>query len=517
MAEKKRGAVKTVGLMMAVTAVSKLLGMARQMIFGSVFAESAQASAFLAAFSVSLSLFDILFAGAIAGGFIPMFGEAKKSGTERAEKFSSSFLLAVSAMIAAASALLMIFPRTAISVLSPAMESETAALAARLLRIMMPASVFAGVTYIFAGLLQSNGMFILPAAASSVSNIMLIICLALFPGEASEKSIVTLSFVYTASWAAQAALLVIPAYVKKAAPKAKPDLHNADMLTALKKAPAVTAGSWLLPLGLLAATFFAPFISDTAITSYNYAYNIFIIVSGVLTYGVCNFVFPKFSAADKGEFAPLLRRAVKSALLLVFPFTAGSAVLSLQITEIIYLRGNFSSELAFECASLLTIFAFAMPFFAVYEVLCRAFYSAGKARIPAVAALSSALVCVISNLIFFAAGGKSAVSLAVSFLLSQITAALILCVCAKKHFALFSGGMARETAKSTFSAAVCGVAMYFLNEAAKKISAKSGFLQNLFASAIVFSAGCVVYLICIYIFGLIKSLGKTDSDGKERS
>lgn len=516
MAEKKRGAVKTVGLMMAVTAASKLLGMVRQMLFGSIFAESAEASAFLAASSVSLSLFDILFAGAIAGCFIPMFGEAKKSGGDRAQKFSSSFLLAVSLMIAAVSAVMMIFSRTAISLLSPALESETAALAARLLRIMMPASVFAGITYIFAGLLQSNGMFILPAAASSLSNILLIICLAL-TRTANEKSVVTLSFVYTLSWAAQAILLAAPAYIKKAAPRAKPDLGNADMISALKKAPAVTAGSWLLPLGLLAATFFAPFISDTAITAYNYAYNIFIIISGVLTYGVCNFVFPKFSSVSADDFVPLLRRAQKSALLLVFPFAAGSAVLSLRITEIIYLRGNFSAEQARECASLLTVFAFAMPFFAVYEILCRAFYAAGKARVPAAASLSSAVVCVASNLLFFAFTEKNILSLPISFLISQVTAAVILCIYAGKYFGLFSPGTMADMAKTAFSAVVCGVSMYFLNEIAAKICQKSAFLQNLFASAIVFSAGCVVYLICIYIFGLIRPRRKNHSEGKEHS
>ena len=80
---KTRSAVKTVGTMMAVTAASKLLGMVRQMLFGSVFAESVEASAFLAASSVSLSLFDILFASAIAGCFIPMLGSAKRERRAR--------------------------------------------------------------------------------------------------------------------------------------------------------------------------------------------------------------------------------------------------------------------------------------------------------------------------------------------------------------------------------------------------------------------------------------------------
>lgn len=96
------------------------------------------------------------------------------------------------------------------------------------------------------------------------------------------------------------------------------------MHAALKKAPAITAGSLILPCSLLAATFFAPFISAGAISAYNYAYNIFIIVSGILTYGVCNYIFPKLSdvnGEENGEaFRLLTQNGIKSALLLVLPF-----------------------------------------------------------------------------------------------------------------------------------------------------------------------------------------------------
>ena len=237
---KTRSAAKTVGAMMAVTAASKLLGMVRQMLFGSVFAESIEASAFLAASSVSLSLFDILFASAIAGCFIPIFGSAKRESGERAEKFASSFICAVSLAIALASALGIVFSRQVIALLSPALDEATAVLAARLLRIMLPASLFAGLAHIAAGVLQSYGFFILPAAASSVSNLLLIITLALFRGTPDERSIIVLSAVYTLSWTVQAATLAIPALAKKILRFRKPDIKNPDMRAALKKAPAIT-------------------------------------------------------------------------------------------------------------------------------------------------------------------------------------------------------------------------------------------------------------------------------------
>ena len=504
---KTRGAVKTVGAMMAVTAASKLLGMVRQMLFGSVFAESIEASAFLAASSVSLSLFDILFASAIAGCFIPIFGSAKRESGERAEKFASSFICAVSLAIALASALGIVFSRQVIVLLSPALDEATAVLAARLLRIMLPASLFAGLAHIAAGVLQSYGFFILPAAASSVSNLLLIITLALFRGTPDERSIVVLSTVYTLSWTVQAATLAIPALAKNILRFRKPDIKNPDMRAALKKAPAITAGSLILPCSLLAATFFAPFISAGAISAYNYAYNIFIIVSGILTYGVCNYIFPKLSdvsGEENGEaFRLLTQNGIKSALLLVLPFSAGSIVLSQRIVEIIYLRGNFSQELAADCASLFSVFAVAMPFFALYETLIRAFYSKGIVRLPTVAAVVAVIVCIAANPAFSAITGKSIVSLPLSFLAAQVAAAAVLLFGGAIKRGFFTAGTALDAAKAAFSALVCGVFMYFLDAFVGKIAIKNTFFKNFFVSAIVFLAGSVVYLICIYLFGLL--------------
>lgn len=504
---KTRSAVKTVGTMMAVTAASKLLGMVRQMLFGSVFAETVEASAFLAASSVSLSLFDILFASAIAGCFIPMLGSAKRESGERAEKFAASFTCAVSLAIALTSALGIIFSRQVTALLSPALDETTALLAARLLRIMLPASLFAGLAHIAAGILQSYGFFILPAVASSVSNLLLIITLLFFRGTPDERSIVILSAVYTLSWAVQAATLAIPATAKKILRFKKPDMKNPDMHAVLKKAPAITAGSLILPCSLLAATFFAPFISAGAISAYNYAYNIFIIVSGILTYGVCNYIFPKLSdvnGEENGEaFRLLTQNGIKSALLLVLPFSAGSLVLSQRIVEIIYLRGNFSQALAADCASLFSVFALAMPFFALYETLLRAFYSKGIVRLPTVAAAVAVAVCIAAEPVFFAITEKHIISLALSFLAAQICAAAILLFGGAIKLGFFTRRTAPDAAKAVFSALVCGISMYFLDTFVGKISIKNTFFKNFFVSAIVFLAGSVVYLICIYLFGLL--------------
>ena len=75
--------------------------------------------------------------------------------------------------------------------------------------------------------------------------------------------------------------------------------------------------------------------------------------------------------------------------------------------------------------------------------------------------------------------------------------------------------MVLDLAKATFSALISGALMYFLNAFADKIRIKNVFLENFFACALVFLAGSVVYLICIYLFGLLKPISKGNPDEKE--
>ena len=91
--KKSKSATFTVFLMIVAMIVSKLLGMLRGVLLADTYGITEKANAFSAASRIPLSFFDIVFASAILGCFIPVYNsftnENKKSEQNR---FTSVFL-----------------------------------------------------------------------------------------------------------------------------------------------------------------------------------------------------------------------------------------------------------------------------------------------------------------------------------------------------------------------------------------------------------------------------------------
>ena len=73
MTTKTKSASLTVSLMIVAMLISKLLGMLRGVLLAALYNISESATAFSAASRIPLSFFDIVFASAILGCFIPVY------------------------------------------------------------------------------------------------------------------------------------------------------------------------------------------------------------------------------------------------------------------------------------------------------------------------------------------------------------------------------------------------------------------------------------------------------------
>ena len=72
------GAVRTVGIMMGATVVSKLLGMLRGVLQTRAWGTTPQANAFTAASKLPLAVFDMFLSAAVLGCFIPVYNSLVK-------------------------------------------------------------------------------------------------------------------------------------------------------------------------------------------------------------------------------------------------------------------------------------------------------------------------------------------------------------------------------------------------------------------------------------------------------
>lgn len=75
MQESGKSTVKTVGFMMIITLVGKLLGLVREQLLAANYSVGMEATAFITASRIPRTFFDAVFASAISASFIPIFSE----------------------------------------------------------------------------------------------------------------------------------------------------------------------------------------------------------------------------------------------------------------------------------------------------------------------------------------------------------------------------------------------------------------------------------------------------------
>ncbi len=491
--------------MISATLFSKALGLFRSMILAWTLGTSAEAAAFAAAYRIPGALFDLLFSAAILACFIPAYNKTKAENEGAARAFSAAFCgtaLLLSAALAGAGVL---FAPQIIAFSAPRLPAATAALSARLLRIMFPMAVLAAGVYTLTGILQSAGSFLLPASVSAVSNIFMAAYL-LFAGKGF--SVYALAAAYVFSWLLQLLTLAVPLALKKQLPRPKIDFSNKALRACLAGVPKIMAGSLLSPALLLTAAFFASFVSESTFVIYDYASGIYAIVSGVTVYGVGNFVFPQlsklFGRGERTRAQKELARALFVVTAITLPIFAAVLSLAQDGISLLYGRGKFGAELVAACASALKTLALAMPAGAVAEILLRAFYADGKNTVPIYSALLAIFVCAVSNAASLAFGG-GLTGICAAFSAAVWAQALSLLFFAAKDFPeIFRAKWVRQTPFLAPAFAVCAAAMAFLAQKTEFFSSFPETIAIFLKIAIVFTVGIVLYLICIYIMGIYR-------------
>ena len=174
--EQQKKNIRTVGVMMALTLLGKVLGLVRDVLLGHTFATGMAANAFLTASRIPRNFFDAIFASAISASFIPVFNEyLERECKEEAIRLSSAYITVMTLLTSALSALGMLFAEPITALLADGFDAPTAALCAELLRILFPLMLFTGLAFSLVGILQSLGEFNIPALLSAASNAIIIV------------------------------------------------------------------------------------------------------------------------------------------------------------------------------------------------------------------------------------------------------------------------------------------------------------------------------------------------------
>jgi putative peptidoglycan lipid II flippase len=366
------------GLLAASAVLSRVLGVGREAILSRLLGVSAEVDAYRAAFFLPDLLFHFLAGGAISVPFIPLYTRARARSEAEAEGVLAVVLGTTTLLAAVATLALWIAADPLVPWIFQEFPPETQQLAVRLTRIVLPAQLCFIAGGVIRGALMARGHFMSQAAAPLVYNLGIIAGgLALGPRLGAEGfawgtllGAIVGPLLTAVLEAARAPGVSLRMRVAPAAP-----VFRAYLLLALP----LMLGVSLFVVDEWYDKYFGQFAGAGAMAALGYARLLLQLPVGVIGQALATAALPYlaqlWSEGRREALDALLLDALRAGLALGVLAGAAYLVVAEPIVGLLYQGGRFGPEQTREVATLLRIFALAVPAFVVQQIAVRAFHA----------------------------------------------------------------------------------------------------------------------------------------------
>ncbi len=385
--------------MAGATLTSRLLGMAREMVYANFMGNTPVASAFLLAFQVPNLFRRLLGEGALTAAFIPIF-KKKEAREGEAEMWRSANAVISGLMIAAG-----LVTAAAVAAISLARSFHAFApetdLMLRLLRLMFPYMVLVCLAAVLIGMANARGHFFVPALGAVLLNVVMIasvLWLAPRLGATLERQIFGLAIGVLAAGLVQA-FFQLPSLSREGfryrwvSPWGDPTVIE----VARKMIPG-SVGVAAFQINVLATQSFAFWFEPTIVSTFNYAVRLMELPQGLFGISLATYLLPALSglAAEKKypEFRQTLREGAGHLAFANLLAAAISLALAGPIVRLIFEHGRFGPEATHRVAVALACLAPGLVLFSLNNILARAFFALEDVKTP----MKISVFCLVLNL-----------------------------------------------------------------------------------------------------------------------
>ena len=374
---------------MVITLAGKVLGLFRDHLMAVHYGTAGmEAKAFYTASRIPRVFFDVVFASAIAACFIPVFSEIMtQKGKKAAFRFGGNFLSVMGLLTAALTVLGVLLAEPLVALFAGGYDSQTAALAVSLTRMMFPTVLFTGVAFSFVGILQAMDRFNIPALISTVSNLVII---GYFYFLDEDYGVYGLAAAYLAGWLLQA-LIQVPS-LKQIGFRYHPNFsfRTDGMRRAFALMGPVMVSTWVQPINLTINSRFGSHLYDGAgVSAMEYSTNLYLVIAGVFILSITNVIFPKLSRLtaqhQEEAFRDTLRQTVHGSLFFVLPMAAGLMLLARPLVSFLYGGGEFDEFSVSITSQALVWVSLGMVGYGLQNILSRSYFAKQDGRTPLVA------------------------------------------------------------------------------------------------------------------------------------
>ncbi|MCA9303122.1 MAG: murein biosynthesis integral membrane protein MurJ [Phycisphaerales bacterium] len=395
------------------TLVSRVLGLARDLVTVRVFGDTAVGSAFAAAFAIP-NMFRRLFGeGALSAAFIPEYTRLADSDRDEADAFAS-LTIAMLALVTGTLTVLIELGLLAVILLSSDAPERVYSL--KLVMVMMPFMPLICVAAILGGMLQSHSRFGPWAAAPILLNLCIIAAaLPYFLVDGADARVwaypIGIAAVFSALLQVLWSMHALRGLVRwtRLVSSARQRTH-----AMLKRMIPVIIGLGTLQLNSFADTLIAMYpnwfggtllgheypLDDSSNAILFYAQRLYQFPLGVFGIAVATAAFPTLSrhANNPDAFASTLRRGIRLSLYIGIPATIGLWIVRTPMIETLYGHGGFSEVGVQRASIVLAGYSVAIWAYSLNQLFTRSFYATGNTRTPMTIAIGAVLLNLTLNL-----------------------------------------------------------------------------------------------------------------------
>ena len=405
--ETHESVVKSTALMSAATLISRVTGLVRTWAMAFALGNSLITSAYQVANNMPNVVFDLVAGGLLGAAFIPVYLlEKERNKEDGGNEFACNLLNLTLIVLGGLTLLSSLFAPQLIATQTFTVSEydEVVELSVAFFRIFAFQIVFYGISGVVTAVLNANRVYFLPAIAPALNNVCVIISFFLFiPLSAYDRqlAIVVLGVGTTLGVAVQA-LAQIPALMKTGFRyRFFIDLHDPALIEAMK----IALPTMLYIVGTLVAfscrNAFSLQVGDNGPSTLLYAWTWYQLPYGVVSVSLSRALFTEMGEAVAKEDWPAVRELVKSGisgnLVLIIPLAAIMMGLSVPLMQLFQV-GAFGLRDVYYVASVLTMWLFSLPFYAVMFFLYNVFASLRKFMRFA---LVSTVMVVVQCLLYF--------------------------------------------------------------------------------------------------------------------
>jgi len=389
------------------TALSRVLGLVREMVINHLFGAGMANDAFRAAFRIPNLLRDLFAENALSSAFVPVLTEKKRQGREAENLFASNILntlLLVVGLITVAG-MLAAKPLAGIIVGGFDKIPGKLALTGRLTAIMFPFLLFIALAAWAMSVLNTNGSFFVPAVAPALFNIFSFLTPAALFVYLSRRGIepVVGAAVGVMVGGLMQFLIQVPRLFRTGF-RYRVYLSFRDpgfrqTLALFIPVAIALSGS---RISFFVNTMLISSLPEKSLSWLESSYRIMHLPLGLFGIAIGAVALPALSrlaaAGDSESVQTTLSDSLRLVMFLTVPTSALIGVLAGPITSAIYRHGRFTAEDAAASAALLVIYIIGVPFMSVLRNLAAVFFAHKNARTPMIASFISVGLTIALNL-----------------------------------------------------------------------------------------------------------------------